>query len=304
MSSAVLTKGKKRIRFRQNLTGYLFSAPAWLGFLIFAVGPMIASLVMSFTDFRVTGQSSFIGFANYQNMFFGTDPYFYRALSVTTYYVVLSVPLQITYAFMLAILLNQNVRGVSIWRTIFYLPSIVPVVALSMIWLWILEPDLGLANQLLRLFGLPTSNWIFAQETVIPTLAVMSMWTTGGTTIIFLAGLKNIPKHLYEALSIDGGGFFNRFRHITIPLMTPIIFYNIIMALVGGFQIFAQAHIMTGGGPNNASLFYVFYLYREAFLFSRLGSASAIAWVLFVIIVVITSLVFKSSKSWVYYEYK
>lgn len=184
------SKAAERIKWKQHATGYLFAAPAILGFLIFTAGPMTASLFMSFTDYSVTGGAHFIGWDNFKNMFSGTDPYFYKSLLVTTYYVCLSVPLQIVYAFLLAILLNQKVKGLSFWRTIFYLPSVVPAVALSMIWLWILDPDLGLANELLRMLGLPGSQWIFAEETVIPTLSVMSMWTTGGTTLIFWPALR------------------------------------------------------------------------------------------------------------------
>lgn len=301
--ASLSTRARKR-EFRKNMTGYLFAAPAILGFLIFTAGPMLASLGMSFTDYSVTGGAHFIGLDNFKNMFSGRDPYFYKSLWVTTYYVILSVPLQIIYSFLLAMLLNQNVKGLSVWRTIFYLPSVVPAVALSMIWLWILDPDLGLANELLRMIGMPTSMWIFAEETVIPTLAMMSMWTTGGTVVIFLASLKNVPKQLYEAVEIDGGNAFHKFKNITLPFMTPIIFYNVIMAIIGSFQIFSQAYIMTDGGPNNGSLFYVYYLYREAFEFSRLGSACAIAWVLFVIIMIATVIIFKTSKSWVYYENK
>lgn len=301
---SAMTKQKKKRKFKKNATGYLFASPAILGFLIFTAGPMLASLGMSFTDYSVTGGAHFIGLANFKNMFSGNDPYFYKSLWVTSYYTLLSVPLQIIYSFLLAMLLNQNVKGLSVWRTIFYLPSIVPAVALSMIWMWILDPDLGLANELLRMLGLPTSMWIFAEESVIPTLAMMSMWTTGGTTIIFLASLKNVPKQLYEAVEIDGGNALHKFKNITIPFMTPIIFYNVIMAIIGSFQVFSQAYIMTNGGPNNGSLFYIFYLYREAFQFSRLGSSCAIAWVLFVIIMIATAVIFKTSKSWVYYENK
>lgn len=304
VNTTVVTNQARKNRFRKNALGYLFAAPAILGFLIFTAGPMLVSLGMSFTDYSVTGGAHFIGFANFKNMFSGTDPYFYKSLWVTTYYVLLSVPLQIVYSFLLAMLLNQNVKGVSFWRTIFYLPSVVPAVALSMIWLWILDPDLGLANELLRMLGLPTSQWIFAEETVIPTLAMMSMWTTGGTTLIFLASLKNVPQQLYEAVEIDGGNAYHRFKHITLPFMTPILFYNIIMAIIGSFQVFSQAYIMTDGGPSNGSLFYVFYLYREAFEFSRLGSSCAIAWVLFIIVMVATVVIFKTSKLWVYYENK
>lgn len=302
-NTAVSKLQRKRER-RKNLTGYLFASPAILGFLIFTIGPMLFSLGMSFTDYSVTGGAHFVGLDNYTNMFSGTDPYFYKALKVTAYYVLLSVPIQIVYAFLLAILLNQKVKGLSIWRTIFYLPSIVPSVALAMIWLWILDPDLGLANQLLRMVGLPTSMWIYAEETVIPTLAVMSAWTAGGTTTVFLASLKNVPSQYYEAVEIDGGNAWHKFRHITLTFMSPVLFYNIIMAIIGTFQVFTQAYIMTGGGPNNGSMFYVYYIYREAFSYSRLGSASAMSWVLFVIILVITAIFFKASDKMVYYENK
>lgn len=304
MTSSIQALNRKNQLFKSNMTGLLFAAPAILGFLIFNIGPMLASLYFSFTDYSVTGGTHFIGLNNYQNIFSGNDPYFYKSLLVTGYYVALSVPLQMAYAFLLAVLLNQNIKCRSLFRTIFYLPSIVPAIALSMIWLWILDPDLGLANELLKIFGLPTSRWIFEENTVIPTLAVMSTWTTGGTTVIFLASLQNIPRHLYEAVEIDGGNAIHKFWKITIPTMTPIIFFNLVMALIGGFQVFTQSYVMTQGGPNNASLFYVFYLYREAFQYQRLGSACSIAWVLFVIIMAVTALIFKSSDSWVYYESK
>lgn len=304
LATTVIRPKTKRGGIRRNITGYLFAAPALLGFIIFAVGPMLVSFFMSLTDYSVTNDTSFVGLDHYKNMFSGNDPYFYNALRVTSYYVALSVPMQIIYSFLLAILLSKEVRGVAVWRTIFYLPSIVPAVALSMIWLWILEPQFGLANELLRMIGLPTSSWLFSKETVVPTLSMMSIWTTGNMTVIFLASLKNIPRHLYEAAAIDGANAFHKFRHITIPSMTPIIFYNLVMTMIGGFQIFSQSYIMTGGGPSNASLFYVFYLYREAFQYSRLGSACAIAWVLFVIIMAVTALLFKTSDSWVYYESK
>ncbi len=289
-------------RVRKDLAGWLFASPAILGFAFFVLGPMSASFYMSFTDFSGFSKSSFVGFSNYISMFSGKDPYFYKSLAVTLYYVVLSVPTGLLYTFFLALLLNRNVKGMGVFRTIFYLPSIIPIVAISIIWLWILNPDLGLANELLRRIGLPPSMWIFSEATVIPSLVLMNLWTMGGTMVIFLAGLQDIPKSLYEAIKVDGGKSLSRLRHVTIPLMTPVIFFNLIMGMINGFQIFAQAYIMTNGGPNNASLFYVFYLYREAFQFSRMGSANAIAWVLFLIIMLFTFLIFKTSKYWVYYE--
>lgn len=295
-------RGKSKARARENRAGWLFAAPAVAGLAFLVLWPMAASFFYSFTDLSISGKWSPVGFQNYANMFSGNDIYFYKALGVTVQYVLMSVPLKIAYAFLLAMLLNQPVRGKSVFRTIFYLPTIVPMVAISMIWLWLLNPDFGLVNQMLRGLGLPVSKWIYAKESVIPSLAFMSMWTTGAITIVFLAGLQDIPRHLYEAISLDGGGALSRFRHITVPMMTPTIFFNLCTTLIGSFQVFAEAYIMTNGGPDNASLFYVFYLYREAFTYSRMGSACAIAWVLFVIILMVTALVFKSSNRWVFYE--
>ncbi|MEC0175055.1 sugar ABC transporter permease [Paenibacillus favisporus] len=293
---------KKRLANRKDLYGWLFAMPAILGLLIFTLGPMIYSLFMSFTDYTGSNSPAFVGLENYKRMFSGEDQYFYKSLAVTFYFVILSVPTGIIYSFLLAILLNQNVKGKAVFRTIFYLPSIVPIIAISFIWLWLLNPDLGLANELLRSLGLPGSQWIFGEKTVVPSLALMNLWTTGGTMIIFLAGLQDIPRSLYEAIEMDGGSRFAKLRHITIPMMTPTIFFNLIMGIINGFQVFSQAYVMTNGGPNNASLFYVFYLYREAFQFSQMGSASAIAWVLFVIIMILTYIVFRTSNKWVYYE--
>ncbi|MET3545672.1 multiple sugar transport system permease protein [Paenibacillus favisporus] len=293
---------KKRLANRKDLYGWLFAMPAILGLLMFTLGPMIYSLFMSFTDYTGSNSPAFVGLENYKRMFSGEDQYFYKSLAVTFYFVILSVPTGIIYSFLLAILLNQNVKGKAVFRTIFYLPSIVPIIAISFIWLWLLNPDLGLANELLRSLGLPGSQWIFGEKTVVPSLALMNLWTTGGTMIIFLAGLQDIPRSLYEAIEMDGGSRFAKLRHITIPMMTPTIFFNLIMGIINGFQVFSQAYVMTNGGPNNASLFYVFYLYREAFQFSRMGSASAIAWVLFVIIMILTYVVFRTSNKWVYYE--
>lgn len=293
---------RRAFQKKENFYGWLCAAPAVLGLVFFVFWPMGVSLWYSFTDYAISGKWAFVGFDNYRNMFGGTDIYFYKALSVTTEYVLLSVPMKITYAFMLAILLNQPIRGRSAFRTIFYLPSIVPTVAISMIWMWLLNPDMGLINELLRAVGLPTSKWIYDTQTVVPTLAMMSVWTTGGITVVFLAGLQDIPAQLYEAMSLDGAGAMAKFKHVTIPMMTPTLFFNLCTTLISAFQVFSEAYIMTNGGPDNASLFYVFYLYREAFTYGRMGSACAIAWVLFIIILAITLVVFKTSDKWVFYE--
>ncbi|WP_020620471.1 carbohydrate ABC transporter permease [Paenibacillus daejeonensis] len=283
--------------------GLLFTSPAILGFLLFTLGPMIASLVLSLTDYNVfKAQTSFVGLDNYVRLFGGEDELFYRSLGVTFYFVLLRVPAVILISFAVALLLNMNVRGKSIFRTIIYLPSIVPAVASAMIWMWLLNPDLGLVNSALSAVGLPTSNWLYAENSVVPSVVLTTLWGIGGTVIIFLAGLTGIPKQYYEAIDVDGGGWYSKLRHITIPMVTPTIFFNTIMTIIGSFQVFNEAYILTEGGPNNRSLFYVFYLWRTGFRDTEMGYASALAWVLFLIILFFTYLVFRSSKSWVYYE--
>lgn len=288
---------------REAKYGILFAMPAILGLLLFTIGPMIASFVLSFTDYRGVNSINFIGLHNYTRLFNGEDAFFAKSLGVTFYYAILSVPLSLIVAFIIALLLNQDyIKGKAVFRTIYYLPSIVPAVASSMIWLWLLNPDLGLVNHILSSLHLPTSNWIFSEKAVIPSLAIMSAWGAGSTMVIFLAGLQGVPRSLYEAIEVDGGNAFHKFRYITIPMMTPTIFFNLVMGSIGAFQAFTSAFIMTKGGPNNASLFYNFYLYREAFTVGEMGHACALAWILFVILVVVTSVYFKSANRWVYYE--
>ncbi|WP_413239837.1 carbohydrate ABC transporter permease [Paenibacillus sp. 1P07SE] len=292
-----------RSRFRkETLYGYGMASPAILGFFIFTLGPLLASLYLSFTNYSITNDYSFVGFDNFRRLFTGEDTFFYKSLIVTFYYVILAVPFSLLAAFGMALLLKNKVRGKTAFRAIFYLPSIVPVVATSTIFIWLLNPDIGLFNQILSFFNLPTSLWIYDEATVVPTLAFMNIWSVGGTMLIFLAGLESIPDHYYEAVEIDGGGIWHKLTAVTLPMLTPTIFFNLVMGIINGFQSFSEAYIMTEGGPNNASLFYVVYLYREAFTNQRMGSASAIAWILFTIILVLSIIVFRSSKSWVYYE--
>lgn len=283
--------------------GLLFTSPAILGFLIFTLGPMIASLVLSFTDYSVfKDRTSFIGFGNYVRMFSGADDYFYPSLGATFYFVVLRVPAVIILSFLIALLLNMNVKGRAFFRTAVYLPSIVPAVASAMIWMWLLNPDLGLVNTLLNVVGLPGSLWLYGESSVVPAVVLTSLWGIGGTVIIFLAGLSGIPRQYYEAIDVDGGGWFSKLRHITVPLVSPTIFFNAIMTIIGSIQVFNEAYILTQGGPNNKSLFYVFYLWRTGFRDTEMGYASALAWVLFLVILFFTFIVFRTSKSWVYYE--
>ncbi|GIO38940.1 spermidine/putrescine ABC transporter permease [Paenibacillus antibioticophila] len=283
--------------------GLLFTAPAILGFVIFTLGPMIASLVLSLTDFNVfKDQTSFVGFSNYARLFSGEDELFYQSLGVTFYFVILRVPAVIIISFAIALLLNMNVKGRAMFRTIIYLPSIVPAIASAMIWMWLMNPDLGLLNSMLSWLHLPTSNWLYAEGSVIPSVVLTTLWGIGSTVIIFLAGLSGIPQSYYEAIEVDGGGWYSKLRQITIPMVTPTLFFNTIMTIIGSFQVFNEAYILTQGGPNNRSLFYVFYLWRTGFRDTEMGYASALAWILFIIIMVFTYIIFKTSRSWVYYE--
>lgn len=292
-----MTRNKRALFY-----GVLFTLPATLGFLLFTAGPMAASLWLSLTDYSVFSSTTrFVGFDNFARLF-QEDELFSKSLRVTFYFVILKVPATILVSFFIAMLLNMNLRGRAWFRTIIYLPSIVPAVASAMIWIWLLNPDLGLVNTMLRWLHLPTGSWLYAEGSVIPSVVLTTMWGIGGTVIIFLAGLSGIPNQYYEAVDVDGGNWRHKLVHITIPMVSPTIFFNTIMTIIGSFQIFNEAYILTQGGPNNASLFYVFYLWRTAFRDTEMGYASALAWIIFVIILVFTLFVFRSSKSWVYYE--
>lgn len=284
------------------LSGLLFAAPALLGFLILNLIPMIYSLFLSFTNFSGFNSPSFVGLANFKKMFNGDDVFFYKSLLATGYYTLLNVPATIIFSFAISLLLNSKIKGRGFFRSLFYLPTIVPVVASSMIWLWILNPTNGILNQLLDFLHLPTGQWLYSESTVIPTIVMIGLWTAGGTMLIFLAGLQGIPQSYYEAIDIDGGNYFHKLINVTLPLMTPTIFFNAIMAIIGSFQVFTQAYILTQGGPNNSSLFFAYLIYREAFQNANMGYASALAWILFVIILFFSYVVLKTQNKWVYYE--
>lgn len=293
--------GMSRQRRNEALWGIVCVAPAILGFLIWQLGPIVASLLIAFTDWNIAGSPHWIGVKNFQQMF-AQDALFWKSLRVTAVYTLGSVPLSIVFAFFLAILLNQKIKGLPIFRTIFYLPAIVPVIASSILWLWLFNPDFGLLNAAADFLHLPRSQWIYGEGSVIPSLILMSLWAVGPMMIIFLAGLQGVSRQLYEAVAIDGGNALHKLWHITVPMVTPTILFNLVLSIIGTMQTFTQAYIMTQGGPNNASLFFVLYLYRKAFQESDMGYASALAWVLFIIIAVLSFVVLRTSNRWVYYE--
>lgn len=294
------TRARSGLARSERRWGVLLALPAILGFLIFTIGPMIASFVFSLTDWVIGAPAQFVGLDNYRAL--GHDELFWKSLSVTTYYTLGSVPLVLLVGFIVALLVNHGFSGQSLWRTIYYLPTLVPAVASAVLWIWIFNPDFGLFNSILSSLGLPTSNWIYSETAAVPSLILMSMWGFGNAMVIFLAGLQGVPAQLYEAVAIDGGSTWAKFRHVTLPFMTPTIFYNLVTGVIVTFQVFNQAYIMTQGGPNNATLFYIYYLYRVAFTESNIAYASTLAWVLFVIVLVVTVLLFRNARHWVYYE--
>lgn len=275
-------------------------SPAVLGFLILDIGPMLSSFILSLTDWSVTGSAHWVGTENYSQIL-TNDALFRQSAKVTLSYALISVPLQIVFAILLALLLNEKVKGLSLFRTIFYIPSTVPLIASSVLWLWMYNPDFGLFNVVLDWFGLPPQQWIYASDSVMMSLVIMSIWSVGPMMIIFLAGLTAIPQHLYDAVSVDGGNVFNRLWTVTIPMLTPTILFNLVLSIIGSLQTFTQAYVMTDGGPGNASLFYGLYLYRTAFQNGELGYASGLAVLQFAVIVVLSLFVFRTSSRWVHY---
>jgi multiple sugar transport system permease protein len=286
---------------RETVTFYFLIAPWLLGLLLFVVGPMLASLGISFTRWDLLSPAKFVALDNYQKMF-TRDPLFWQSLKVTAIYTGVYVPVELAGGLILAMLMNQKIRGVSVFRTVYYLPSVLPAIAFIVVWMWILHPDVGLVNTLLSYVGIDGPRWLADPRWSLPALLMMSLWGLGRTMVIYLASLQGIPKHLYEAASIDGAGGWQSFRKITLPLLTPTIFFNLVLSIISTFQTFTSAFVATNGGPLNSTLFYVLYLYRQAFQYFNMGYASALAWVLFLIILALTLLIVRSSDRWVYYE--
>jgi len=283
---------------------WLFLSPWLIGFTLFGVGPILGSFILSFTDYSIFERAHWIGLDNYREAF-AADPLILKGLWNSLFYTVFAVPLGTTGSMLVAMLLNQRVRGLAVWRTLFYLPAVVSGVAMGVLWRWIFNPEVGLANALLRpllhLLGLPDPKWLLDPHLAKPAYVMMSLWGIGGGMIIFLAGLQAIPRHLYESADIDGAGRWAKFRHVTLPMLTPVVFFSLTMGFIGSFQIFTQAYVMSGRGIDNSTLFYVLYLFDQAFRYFRMGYASAMAWVLFLIILGVTLLQFRLARRWVFY---
>ena len=283
-----------------NIAGYLFLAPWIIGLLAFTVGPMLASGYLSLTKFSGFGPVKWIGLQNYEKIF--QDDLFFTSLFNTSYYAFLGVPAQLLVALCLAVLLNMKVRYVNLFRTVYYIPTVTPTVANVFLWVWIFNFDFGLINSLLRLVRVAPVNWLWDPQIVKPALILMSLWAVGQQMVIFLAALQGVSEELLEAASMDGANNIRRFFSITIPLISPVIFLNLIIGIISLFQTFTVALIATNGGPINSSLFYVLYIYRKGFQSFAMGYASGLAWILFLIILAITAIQFYLARRWVYYE--
>lgn len=288
---------------REALWFYVLISPFLIGFLLFTAGPLLASLYLSFTNYDLVSAPTWLGATNYSKLW--NDSFFWKSLRVTTVYTLLSVAPGLIFSLGLALLLNQRVPGVRLLRTLFYLPTIVSGVALAALWRWIFNADFGVLNYALwELFGIKGPLWLTSESWVLPSLSIIALWGVGGTMVIFLAGLQGIPTELYEAAELDGATGWRRLWRITLPLLSPVIFFNLITSMIGAFQVFTTPQVLTKGGPNYASLVYVLYLFQVGFRDFRMGYASALAWVLFIIVLVLTVIAFRSSASWVHYEEK
>jgi len=286
---------------REALEGYLGISPWVIGFLLFTLGPILASLYFSLTQWNIVETPKWIGFTNYVKLL-TDDPLFTKALQVTLTYVALAVPLRLVVGLGLSLLLNLKVRGMDFFRTVFYLPAVLSGVAVALMWIWILHPEMGVVNNLLSLVGIQGPKWFWDPSTALISVVIMQLWYVGGSAVIYLAGLQNIPPHLYEAAEMDGANRWARFRAITLPLLTPTLFLQLVTNLIDAFQVFTSVYIITGGGPLRATWMYMLYLYEQAFQEFNMGYASALAWILTVIIVALSVIVFRTSNRWVYYE--
>lgn len=295
---------KTRFEKKMTLYGILFTLPWILGILLFNLYPLFMSIYYSFTNYSILEPGKWVGLENYSVLF--KDDVFWVSIYNTLYYTFLFVPLSIGVGVSLALLLNMKIRGQGIYRTMFFMPSLVPPIATTIIWLWLLNPQFGLVNHWLEQIGLPGPSWLGSETWSKPSLILMSLWGVGQPIVIYLAGLQDIPQDYYDAADVDGAGIMQRLRHITLPLLTPVIFFNLVIGMIGALQNFVLPYTLTNGQgtPANSMMFYVMYLYTNGFGYLKMGYASAMAWILFLIVVVLTALIFFTQKRWVYYQGK
>ncbi len=298
-----------KLNLREHLEGYLFISPWILGMVLFALGPILASFGLAFTRWNLFTEPEYVGWANFQKL--AHDPLFYKSVFNTIYYTIFAVPLGLVLALGLAMLVNHRLRGVNFFRTAFFLPNVVAGIAMLLLWKWLFDPNFGLINlfldwtglmAVLEWIGLGRPQWISSRAGAMPGMIFMSIWGLGGSMMIFLAGLQNIPRELIEAAELDGAGPWKRFRYVTVPLLTPTIFFLMMVGVIGSLQIFNQAYVMTQGGPAHATLFYVLYLFQTAFERFQMGYACAMALVLFIITLIVSLIQLAMGKKWVHYQ--
>lgn len=302
--AAEVASGRRRFSLSQRkaIEGYLYISPFLLGFLLFVLGPAIASAYFSLTSYQLLSAPTFVLFANY-NKAFTNDPLFWKALYNTIYYAGIGVPLGLLGSLGCAIILNQPIKARAVFRTLYFLPSITPIVATTLLWMWILNPEFGLINYTLSFIGIDGPKWFGSTEWAKPAMIMIYLWGAvgGGSMIIFLAGLQGVPHELHESAMIDGANIWHRFLHITIPMLTPSIFLNLVLGLIGGLRVFTVAFVATQGGPAYSTHFYMLHLFNNAFRFLEMGYASALAWIFTIIVLILTIIQFRLSESWVYY---
>jgi multiple sugar transport system permease protein len=306
MSATVAVSAGRRKSFlgftSLDLMGYAFISPWLIGFLIFEFFPFFASLYLSVTDWGIVGTPNFVGLQNYQGMVDGSDFKFSPALRATAYFAVVAVPGNQIIALLLAMLLSRKSPGIAVFRTFFYIPAIASGVGTAYLWAQIFSTHGGLLNSAFEAIGLPVIPWLYSLTWSMPALIIIALWNSGQSMLIYLAALQGVPQTLYDAAACDGAGPLGQFRHVTVPSITPAMFFNIVLGFIGSFQVFTTAFVITQGGPGDATLFYTLYLFQVAFQDLRMGYAAALAWVLFLIIMVITVIQLTVSRYWVYYE--
>jgi multiple sugar transport system permease protein len=300
-AQTVQTVRKRRAWRAETVAGYLFVSPWIVGFVFLTAGPFVVSFVLSFTKWELAGAPQWVGLRNYGQML-GRDPRFWRSLLNTFTYVAVHVPATVLIALAAALALNRRMLGQALYRTCFYLPSVTSGVATAILWVWIFNRNFGVLNSLLRLVGRGPVPWLDSTRWAMPSLILMSLFGFGPTMVIFLAGLQSIPRHLYEAAEVDGASRWAKLRHVTVPMLSPALLFAAVIGIIDSFQVFTQAFVMTGGGPADATLFYVLHLYNNAFKYVEMGYASALAWTFFVVVLVFTVLQLRISRRWVYYE--
>ena len=289
----------KMMKRRENIAGYLFASPWLFGLIVLGIFPILMSLYISFTNYDMISRMQWVGLENYR-ILLTNDNLFWKSLGNTVYHVVIAVPLGILVGLALAFLLNNKLKGISVFRTMFYLPNVVSIVAMTLLWMWLFQPNFGLINQILSplydLFKMEPIGWYLDADTSKITLILMGLWTSGGSMVVYLAQMQDIPTTLYESADIDGANWWQKMIHITLPLMTPSIYFNFIMGLIGSFQVFTIAYIMTNGGPSRSTYYYAYYLFEKMMADNAMGMASAMAWILLVIVLIITLLALRLNR--------